>query len=65
MLGPFCREYERAYRVIMLGPFCRAHDALICPLIVFVYLLAVVIMGAARYAEGSLPSEHTNFVGYT
>ena len=25
-LGPFCREYERAYRVIMLGPFCRPHD---------------------------------------
>ena len=21
-----CREYERAYRVIMLGPFCRPHD---------------------------------------
>ena len=27
-LGPFCREYERAYRVIMLGPFCRPHDEL-------------------------------------
>ena len=26
-LGPFCREYERAYRVIMLGPFCRPHIA--------------------------------------
>ena len=25
-LGPFCREYERAYRVIMLGPFCRPYD---------------------------------------
>ena len=25
-LGPFCREYECAYRVIMLGPFCRPHD---------------------------------------
>ena len=25
-LGPFCREYERVYRVIMLGPFCRPHD---------------------------------------
>ena len=26
-LGPFCREYDRAYRVIMLGPFCRPHIA--------------------------------------
>ena len=32
MLGPFCREYERAYLVIMLGPFCRLHDVFYCEL---------------------------------
>ena len=37
MLGPFCKEYERAYCVIMLGPFCRAHNVFVFMQIAFVH----------------------------